>query len=80
MNYVEYNVGIVAMAEMELAAFAAAVKELFGPEHAQRSVEDWIEELELMDWPAEEAIPDWRQVTIAAAARLAGRSRIKSRE
>lgn len=46
------NTGLVTMAEKDLAAFARAVSELFGSEHAQQSDEDWIEELERMDTPA----------------------------
>ena len=70
---VQFNAGLPPMAGKQLAAFARAVSELFGPEQVQQSVEDWIEELELTDWPAGEAAPDWRHVTIAAAARLANR-------
>jgi hypothetical protein len=33
----------------------------------------WIEGLELMHWAAEEAIPDWRRLAIAAAARFVSR-------
>jgi hypothetical protein len=33
-------------AERELSAFARAVEGLFGPEQAQQSIEDWMEELE----------------------------------
>jgi hypothetical protein len=32
-----------------------------------------IEGLELMHWAAEEAIPDWRRLAIAAAARFVSR-------
>ena len=37
------------MAELELSAFISAVKELHGPEQAQLSAVDWLDELELMD-------------------------------
>jgi hypothetical protein len=57
-------------AEKELAAYARAVQKMFGSERARRSVEDWIKELELMDWPAG-TTPNWRMITIAAAGRLA---------
>jgi len=70
---VQLNTGRLRVAERHLAAFARAVNELYGPEQAQQSVQDWIEELESMDWPAGEAAPDWRRVSIAAAARLARR-------
>lgn len=61
------------MAEKELAAFVAAVSELFGSEQSLQAAEDWMEELELLDWPTGETIPDFRKVTIAAAARLSQR-------
>jgi len=70
---VQSNASLVTMAGRQLAAFACAVNELFGFEQAQQSVKDWMEELEFMDWPTGEAPPDWRRVTIAAAARLANR-------
>lgn len=60
-------------AERELAAFLHAVNDLFGREQAQQSSQDWIEELELMDWSTQEINPDWRKLTIAAAIRLARR-------
>ena len=69
----QFTAAVLPIAEKELAAFARAVTELFGAEQARRAVEDWIEELELSDWPTGSAPPDCRQVTIAAAARLANR-------
>lgn len=63
----------IEIAEKELAAFVVAVSELFGTEQSLQAAEDWMEELELMDWPTGETIPDFRQVTIAAAARLSRR-------
>jgi len=44
---------------------------LFGAEQARKSALHWIEELELMDWPSGDSIPDWRQATVVASARLA---------
>ena len=41
--------GQINMAERELSAFIRAVTELFGPEHARLSTEDWLDESELMD-------------------------------
>jgi hypothetical protein len=38
---------------------------------ARKSAQDWIEELETMDWPADWGLPNWRHVTIAAADCLA---------
>ena len=65
-------------AEKELAAYASAVRELFGSEQARQSTEDWMAELESMDWPGRDAAPDWRRVTIAAAVRLALRVNLQS--
>jgi hypothetical protein len=37
----------INMAERELSAFIRAVTELFSPEQARLSTEDWLDELEL---------------------------------
>jgi hypothetical protein len=58
------------LAEKELSAFISAVHKLFGPEQARQSALDWIEELERMDWPSGESIPDFRRATMGASARL----------
>jgi hypothetical protein len=63
----------VLLAERELASFIGAVKELFGPEQALLSTDDWLDESELMDCPPRSASRDWRAVTVAASARLANR-------
>jgi hypothetical protein len=63
----------IHMAERELSAFIAAVTELFGPEQALISADDWLNESELMDSPARSTSRDWRAVTVAASARLANR-------
>ena len=62
--------GFVILAEKELLAFISAVDKLFGAEQPHRSALDWIEELELMDWPSGESVPDWRRATLGASARL----------
>jgi hypothetical protein len=62
--------GFLILAEKELSAFIRAVDKLFGPEQARRSALHWIEELELMDWPSGESVPDWRRATVGASARL----------
>jgi hypothetical protein len=60
------------MAERELWAFIRAVTELHGSEQARASTEDWLRELMASrDLPA--SAREWRTVTIAAAAQLAGR-------
>ena len=63
----------VYLAERELAAFIGSVTELFGPEHARLSAEDWLAELELLDSSPLSTWQDWRAVTVAASARLASR-------
>jgi mRNA-degrading endonuclease toxin of MazEF toxin-antitoxin module len=63
----------IDMAERELSAFICAVTELFGPEQARLSTEDWLNESEQMDRPPRTTIRDWRAVTVAASARLANR-------
>ena len=63
----------VNMAERELSAFMLAVTELFGPEQARLSAEDWLDESEQMDGPPRATSRDWRAVTVAASARLANR-------
>ncbi len=61
----------LVLAEKELAAFVSAVHKLFGAEQARQSALHWIEELERMDWPSGESIPDWRRATVVASAQLA---------
>ena len=63
----------INVAERELSAFICAVTELFGPEQARFSAEDWLDESELIDSPPLSTNRDWRAVTIAASARLANR-------
>jgi hypothetical protein len=63
----------INMAERELSAFIRAVTELFGPEQARLSTEDWLDESELVDIPPRAPSRDWRAVTVAASARLANR-------
>ncbi|MGB7600519.1 MAG: hypothetical protein WBM24_09455 [Candidatus Sulfotelmatobacter sp.] len=61
------------LAERELSAFIRAVTQLFGPEEAKLSAEDWLDESELVNSPARSTSRNWRAVTIAASARLANR-------
>lgn len=61
------------LAERELASFIGGVTELFGAEQARVSTEDWLEEAQSMDAPPRSTARNWRAITIAAAARLAGR-------
>lgn len=61
------------LAERELSAFITAVADLYGPEQARLSEQDWLDESELMDSPPRSEARNWRSVTIAASARLADR-------
>jgi len=61
------------LAESELSSFIAAVKASYGPEQANLSAAEWLEESELMDSPPRSEARDWSAVTIAALARLANR-------
>ena len=63
----------IHLAERELASFIGAITELFGPEQARLSADDWLDESELMDSPPRRTSRDWRAVTVAASARLANR-------
>jgi len=49
----------MVIAERELAAFIRAVTELFGPEQARLAVEDWVDELGLMDTLPGPTRRDW---------------------
>src|SRR5208282_3186643 len=71
----ELTSGFLILAEKELSPFIRAVDRLFGAEQARQSALDWIEELGRMDWPSGESIPDWRQATVGASARLSALSR-----
>ena len=68
---VERVAELMTTAETELAAFYEAVFRRYGQKEARKSAQDWIEELETMDWPADSALPNWRPVTIAATDCLA---------
>lgn len=63
---------LVTMAEQELSAFFNAVTDLFGPEQAEISAEDWLHELiAIDDLPA--SAHEWRSITARASTRLADR-------
>ena len=70
---VERVAEFMTTAERELVAFYHAVFRRYGLKEARMAAQDWIEELETMDWPADRALPNWRHVTIAAADCLAHR-------
>ncbi|AXC11900.1 hypothetical protein ACPOL_2582 [Acidisarcina polymorpha] len=64
---------LIILAERELAAFARAVRELFGPEQASLSAAEWIDGLKSMHLPARPEVSDLRQITIAVSSKLASR-------
>jgi hypothetical protein len=66
------------LAESELSSFIAAVKASYGPEQANLSAADWLEESELMDSPPRSEDRNWSAVTIAASARLADRVQVRA--
>jgi hypothetical protein len=68
-RYIQLANDFIGLAEKELSAFIRAVQKLFG-EQARQSALHWIEELERIDWPSGESIPDWRRATVVASARL----------
>jgi hypothetical protein len=68
---VERVAEFLAAAERELVAFYEAVFRRYGLKEARMAAQDWIAELETMDWPADWALLNWRHVTIAAADCLA---------
>ena len=71
---VERVAEFMTTAERELVAFYEAVFRQYGLKEARMAAQDWIEELETMDWPVDcGALPNWRLVTIAAADCLAFR-------
>ena len=63
----------IKMAERELGAFLHAVAELYGPGEAMISAQDWLDELELLDYIPEATPREWRLLTIAAGNRLSKR-------
>jgi hypothetical protein len=61
----------------ELAAFFSAVTELFGPQQAEVSAEDWLHELmAISDLPA--SARQWRLLTVKVSAWLASRVKASS--
>jgi hypothetical protein len=68
---VERVAEFMTTAERELVAFYEAVFRRHGLKEARMAAQDWIAELETMDWPADWALLNWRHVTIAAADCLA---------
>ncbi len=69
----EQTTDLIPMAKRELSAFMTAVAELYGPEQAEQSADDWLNELESTNATTLLAVNAWRSITIASAARLANR-------
>jgi hypothetical protein len=71
-NHAPDCAGVATTAEQELTAFFKAVMNLFGPELAELSADDWLNEL-----TATAALPssirEWREITLKASTRLAAR-------
>jgi hypothetical protein len=69
---------LMTMAERELSAFFNAINQLFGPEQAELSAEDWMQELIYIDGLPTSA-REWRSITAKASTRLADRVCASSR-
>jgi hypothetical protein len=59
------------LADAELSAFVAEVRNSYGPEQARLSTDDWLNESDLIDSAPRSEPRDWRAVTVAAWAKLA---------
>jgi hypothetical protein len=62
---------LMVTAEKEFVAFTRAITELFGPEEATLSAEDWLNEVASRICLPGPTGREWRNVTAAALARLA---------
>jgi hypothetical protein len=63
---------LITMAERELSAFFNAINQLFGPEQAELSAEDWLHELIEIDILPTSA-REWRLITAKVSTRLPSR-------
>lgn len=63
---------VVTMAEHEFAAFFIAMTELYGPEEAELSAEDWLGELKAIS-PLPSSTHEWRRITLNVSTRVAAR-------
>lgn len=64
---------VIAVAQRELGAFIGAVTEMFGPEEARLSTDDWFDEFDSAENLSGIEAREWRRISIAAAVRLARR-------
>jgi len=62
----------MTLADRELSAFFYAVTQLFGPEQAELSAENWLQELIEIDGLPTSA-REWRSITTKVSTRLARR-------
>jgi len=62
----------MTLADRELSAFFDAVTQLFGPEQAELSAENWLQELIEIDGLPTSA-REWRSITTKVSTRLARR-------
>jgi hypothetical protein len=69
---------LATMAEREFSAFFKAITRLFGPQQAEISADDWLQELIDVDGLPTSA-RDWRLITLNATSRLASRVNAPSR-
>ena len=60
-------------AEKELSAFYAAILSSYGPEVATEAAYDWMAKMEKMAWPLDGSAPQWRHISMIAAACAASR-------
>jgi hypothetical protein len=68
------------VSEREFSAFISVGRELLGPEQAQLSAMDSLDEPGLMDIQPGSTSRDWRTVTIAATARLTNRLNVDAHD
>lgn len=61
---------LMTTAKRELVVFKSAVTQLFGPEQARLSAEDWLDELVSVDIRPGSASRELQLITVAALARL----------
>jgi len=71
-HYAPHCADLMTLAEREFSAFFNAVTDLFGPEQAKLSAEDWLQELIEIDGLPTSA-REWRLMTAQVSTRLASR-------
>ncbi len=71
-NFTPRCADLMTLADRELSAFFNAVTQLFGPEQAELSAENWLQELIEIDGLPTSA-REWRSITTKVSTRLARR-------